>query len=297
MISFDQFSGQQRRLFGTFADQLIPSDGAMPLPTEIGVHESGLKRLVQVRPDLAKRLHEVLVEALTSGEPDVLALERSRQADFDTVAAAAAGIYLTDEDIQRRYRYPGHVAADVGDPRLRIAEYEELTSAVRAGGFIWRSTPHADRSRVRSTRRKEEQMATYKTLKVNRGNELQNAPGQTAYARRVSGVSVETSEVERLWYGKVHTGAGATSNAHHHGEAETGGYVLQGTGFIRFGERYEEIVYLEQGDFVYVPPFLPHIEGNASQSQELIWLTTRTPDNIVVNLEDEDIADLILDYR
>ncbi|QPZ38264.1 cupin domain-containing protein [Paramicrobacterium chengjingii] len=136
-----------------------------------------------------------------------------------------------------------------------------------------------------------------KTLKVNRKADLVEAPGQTPKAIRISGVSVENSEVENLWFGRVHTGPGEISAAHHHGEAETGGHVLKGRGFIRYGERYETIVYLEEGDFVYVPPFVPHIEGNASKTQELVWLTTRTPENIVVNLENEDIADIAIDYR
>ena len=136
-----------------------------------------------------------------------------------------------------------------------------------------------------------------KTLKVNRRADLIEAPGQTKNASRISGVSPENSEVDGLWFGRVHTGPGEISDAHHHGEAETGGHVLKGRGFIRFGERYEEIVYLEQGDFVYVPPFVPHIEGNASKTQELVWLTTRTPDNIVVNLDPEDVADIEIDYR
>jgi uncharacterized RmlC-like cupin family protein len=136
-----------------------------------------------------------------------------------------------------------------------------------------------------------------KKLTVQRGNELVLAPGQTAAAHRYSGVAVENTEVEGLWFGRVHTGAGESSGAHHHGEAETGGYVLQGRAFIRTGPRYEEVVYLEPGDFVYVPPFVPHIEGNASRTQELIWLTTRTPDNIVVNLENEDVADIAIDFR
>ncbi|MDQ1128717.1 cupin domain-containing protein [Microbacterium sp. SORGH_AS_0888] len=136
-----------------------------------------------------------------------------------------------------------------------------------------------------------------KRLTVQRAAELPLAPGQTAKARRYSGVSVETTEVEGLWYGRVHTGVGEVSDPHHHGEAETGGYVLQGRGFIRFGDRYQEVLYLEEGDFVYVPPFVPHIEGNAGATKELIWLTTRTPDNIVVNLSDQDVADIQLDIR
>ena len=60
--------------------------------------------------------------------------------------------------------------------------------------------------------------------------------------------------------------------------------------------RYEQIVYMSEGDFVYVPPFVPHIEGNLSHTEELIWLTTRNPDNIVVNLENQDIADIDIAY-
>lgn len=136
-----------------------------------------------------------------------------------------------------------------------------------------------------------------KSLTVQRSTELPLAPGQTTKALRYSGVAVENTEVEGLWFGRVHTGPGEVSDPHHHGEAETGGYVLKGRGFVRFGERYCEIAYLEEGDFVYVPPFVPHIEGNASRTQELVWLTTRTPDNIVVNLVDQDVADTQIDYR
>ncbi|MCW2286988.1 putative RmlC-like cupin family protein [Leucobacter luti] len=136
----------------------------------------------------------------------------------------------------------------------------------------------------------------FKRISVQRKDELPLAPGQTAKAKRYSGVSVENTDVVDLWFGRVHTGVGEHSDPHHHGKAETGGFVLQGRGYIRFGARYEEVMYFEQGDFVYVPPFVPHIEGNASRSQELIWLTTRNPDNIVVNLADEDVADLELEY-
>lgn len=137
----------------------------------------------------------------------------------------------------------------------------------------------------------------YKQLTVQRRDELPLAPGQTAQALRYSGVAVENTDVENLWFGRVHTAVGSISDPHHHGEANTGGYVLKGRGFVRFGTRYEEILYLEEGDFVFVPPYVPHIEGNASRSEELVWLTTRTPDNIVVNLSNQDVADLEIELR
>jgi uncharacterized RmlC-like cupin family protein len=132
---------------------------------------------------------------------------------------------------------------------------------------------------------------------VNHAADLIAAPGQTNNARRISGVSKENSAADKIWFGKVYTGPGEVSGAHHHGEAQTGGYVLKGRGYIRYGAGYEKIVYLEEGDFVFVPPFMPHIEGNASKTDELIWMTTRTPDNIVVNLQDQNITEIEIDYR
>ncbi|NNV09602.1 cupin, partial [Geobacillus sp. MMMUD3] len=41
-----------------------------------------------------------------------------------------------------------------------------------------------------------------------------------------------------------------------------------------------------EGDWVFVPPFMPHVEANMSTTEELVWITTRTPENIVVNLDD-----------
>jgi uncharacterized RmlC-like cupin family protein len=137
-----------------------------------------------------------------------------------------------------------------------------------------------------------------KRISVRRRDDLQLAPGagQTTKALRYDGVSVENSDVAGLWFGRVHTAVGEHSAVHHHGEAETGGYVLQGRGYIRYGERYTEIMYFDEGDFVYVPPFTAHIEGNASRSKELIWLTARNPENIAITLTDQDVADLEIEY-
>ena len=105
-------------------------------------------------------------------------------------------------------------------------------------------------------------------------------------AYRVSGVSIQHTPAQRLWYGKVFNKPGYRSVNHHHGEAETGGYVLQGHGRIYFGEDYQEFVDLFEGDFVFVPPFMPHVEVNMSTTDELVWLTCRTPDNLVTNFDD-----------
>lgn len=60
----------------------------------------------------------------------------------------------------------------------------------------------------------------------------------------------------------------------------------KGVGRIYFGEGYREWVEMREGDFVFVPPHMPHVEANMSTTDTLVWLTCRTPDNIVVNLDD-----------
>ena len=84
---------------------------------------------------------------------------------------------------------------------------------------------------------------------------------------------------------------GFRSLPHHHGEAETGAYVLSGRARVYFGENFQEYVDLSEGDFMFVPPYIPHLEVNMSTTEELWWLACRTPENIVVNLRDvEDSA-------
>ncbi|MFJ2264141.1 cupin domain-containing protein [Streptomyces sp. NPDC087844] len=111
-------------------------------------------------------------------------------------------------------------------------------------------------------------------------------------AVRISGVSIQHTPATKLWFGKVGNDPGYRSVTHHHGEAETGGYVLSGRARIYFGEKFEDYVDMAEGDWVFVPPFMPHIECNLSRTEPLTWMTTRTPENIVVNLSDVADADL-----
>jgi uncharacterized RmlC-like cupin family protein len=119
---------------------------------------------------------------------------------------------------------------------------------------------------------------------VTRAGHEYGDTGQSGGAHRVSGVSIQHTPATRIWFGKVSNDPGFRSFPHHHGEAETGGYVLKGHGRIYFGKDYAQFVDMTEGDFVFVPPFMPHVEANMSITDELVWLTTRTPDNIVVNL-------------
>ena len=131
---------------------------------------------------------------------------------------------------------------------------------------------------------------------VTKAGEEFRQTGQSGGAIRVSGVSPQHTPATKIWFGQVSNEPGYRSLPHHHGEAETGGYVLSGHGRIYFGENYSEYVDMKAGDWVFVPPFMPHVEANMSTTEELHWLTARTPDNVVVNLPDVDDATLA-DYR
>ena len=136
------------------------------------------------------------------------------------------------------------------------------------------------------------ELAWFAVPVVTRAGSEDTGTGQSGGCVRVSGVSPQHTPATRIWFGRVSNEPGYRSLPHHHGEAETGGYVLSGTGRIWFGEDYAQWIELAQGDFVFVPPFMPHVEGNMSTTEELVWLTCRTPDNIVVNLPEVDDASL-----
>ncbi|MFZ0607816.1 MAG: cupin domain-containing protein [Xanthobacteraceae bacterium] len=108
----------------------------------------------------------------------------------------------------------------------------------------------------------------------------------------VTGVGPQHTGASRLWFGKASNAPGFRSLPHHHGEAETGAYLLSGRARVYFGQDYREYLDLTEGDFMYVPPFLPHLEANMSVTEQLLWLACRSPENIVVNLP--DIADCSL---
>ena len=80
--------------------------------------------------------------------------------------------------------------------------------------------------------------------------------------------------------------AGANSGNHHHGESETAIYVAVGHPVFVFAENgVERRIETEPGDYVFVPPFVPHREENPSQDEAVVVLARSTQEAIVVNLD------------
>lgn len=124
-------------------------------------------------------------------------------------------------------------------------------------------------------------------LRLVRSGELSEQTAQTAGMRRVAAISGERCGSGAIWMGVTHVAPGAESGPHHHGESETGIYVVSGHPvFICRDGDTEVRLETSPGDFVFVPPHAPHIESNAGSDEEAVVVLARsTQEAIVVNLE------------
>jgi uncharacterized RmlC-like cupin family protein len=115
---------------------------------------------------------------------------------------------------------------------------------------------------------------------------LSEDTAQTPGMRRFEAISGKRNGSRKLWMGRAHVGPGMNSGDHHHGEAETGIYIVSGHPVFVFLENGEERrVETGPGDYIYVPPYVPHREENPSPDEEAVVVLARsTQEGIVVNL-------------
>ncbi|MFR9802477.1 cupin domain-containing protein [Pseudonocardia sp. RS010] len=119
-----------------------------------------------------------------------------------------------------------------------------------------------------------------------KGGELSRDTAQTTGMRRLEAVSGATVGSEKLWTGETHVAPATNSGDHHHGEAETSIYVVSGRPRFVFHDGTGEVVLqTEPGDYVFVPPFVPHREENPDPEVPAVVVISRsTQEGIVVNL-------------
>jgi uncharacterized RmlC-like cupin family protein len=118
--------------------------------------------------------------------------------------------------------------------------------------------------------------------------ELSGHTAQTSGMRRSEAISGAMTGAGRLWMGRTVMAPGSSSGHHHHGESETGIYVVSGMPVFAFRDpETGRLVRLctGPGDFVWVPPHVPHREENPSADLEAVVVVARsTQEAIVVNL-------------
>lgn len=104
----------------------------------------------------------------------------------------------------------------------------------------------------------------------------QRESGQTPLMQRAIAVSASTVGSEGLYSSVVTTAPSGRTRVHHHGPCETSIYVISGHARFTWGTTgLEHTCEAGPGDVVYIPAAEPHVEENASSTEELLVLVTR----------------------
>src|ERR1700751_4954441 len=123
-------------------------------------------------------------------------------------------------------------------------------------------------------------------VKVIPGSQLDPNTAQTPGMTRAAAITHARTGATKLWAGTVTIDANAKTGAHHHGDLESVIYVVSGLARLRWGDRLEFVAEAEPGDFIYVPPYVPHQEINASENLQLHCVLARSgQQGLVVNLD------------
>ena len=93
------------------------------------------------------------------------------------------------------------------------------------------------------------------------------------------GISKETAGAKGLSMNLVLIPPGASPKAHYHKDFETAIYLLKGRVETRFGENLKESIINEEGDFVYIPPGVPHKAVNLSKTEPALAIVSRNDPN------------------
>jgi uncharacterized RmlC-like cupin family protein len=121
--------------------------------------------------------------------------------------------------------------------------------------------------------------------KEQRRADTEQSPGML----RFEGISGRTVGSERIWLGENHVGPHVQSANHHHGESESALFVVAGNPVFVYSENgMERRIEVAPGDYVFVPPFLPHREENPGAVEAFVVLARSTQEAIVVNVASLD---------
>ncbi len=127
-------------------------------------------------------------------------------------------------------------------------------------------------------------------VRVVRADQLDPNTAQTPGMDRAAAINLARVGAQKLWAGTVSIHPNAKTGAHHHGALESVIYVLRGRARMRWGEALEYTAEAEPGDFIFVPPYVPHQEINALSHETLECVLVRSDsDAVVVNLDIEPV--------
>ena len=130
-------------------------------------------------------------------------------------------------------------------------------------------------------------------VRIVRHGEFDPNTPQTPGMHREAAISRASAGAEKIWAGNVIIQPGAQTGAHHHGALESVIYDVAGRARMRWGDRLEFVAEAGPGDFIFVPPFVPHQEINANAGEQLSCVVIRSDQEpVVVNLDLLEVEDL-----
>ncbi len=126
-------------------------------------------------------------------------------------------------------------------------------------------------------------------LRHVRAGELSGDTTQTDGMTRREAISGFTVGSTKVWMGQTHVAPHIASADHHHGECETAIYVVAGHPVFVFAdpdaERPTEVrIETAPGDYVFVPPYVPHREENPDAEEAIVVIARSSQEGVVVNL-------------
>ena len=127
-------------------------------------------------------------------------------------------------------------------------------------------------------------------VRVIPGDSLDSNTAQTPGMNRAAAINLARVGAQKIWAGTVHIHPNAKTGAHHHGALESVIYIVSGRARMRRGENLEYVAEAGPGDFIFVPPYVPHQEINASTDETLQCVLVRSDNEaVVVNLDIEPV--------
>jgi uncharacterized RmlC-like cupin family protein len=129
-------------------------------------------------------------------------------------------------------------------------------------------------------------------VRVIKGDRLDPNTAQTPGMFRQAAINHARVGAQKIWAGTVRIEPNAKTGVHHHGELESVIFVVRGRARMRWGDRLEFVAEAEPGDFIFVPPFVPHQEINAEADQPLECVVIRSDNEaVVVNIDGVEPAE------
>ncbi len=123
-------------------------------------------------------------------------------------------------------------------------------------------------------------------VRIVSSSRLDSNTPQTPGMTRAAAINRAIAGANKLWAGTVHIHPNAKTAPHHHGELESIIYIISGRARMRWGERLEFVAEAGPGDFIFVPPFVPHQEINANANKPLACVVVRSDQEpVVINLD------------